>query len=55
MIPIVKAECYVAVLLNFKYNDTASKGMNGSCRDEHGVARLRDDAYEVVLDRSVGK
>ena len=55
MIPIVKAECYVAVLLNLKYNDTASKGMNGSSRDEHGVAWLWDETCEVVLDRSVGK
>src|ERR1035441_7193822 len=55
MTPIVKAECYIAVLLDFKDNYTAAQGVNRSSRNEYAVAWLGDDAHEVVRDGPVGK
>ena len=53
MTPIVKAECHVAVLLDLKDNNTGAQRMNGSGRDEHGVAFPRNDVHKVVRDRPV--
>jgi hypothetical protein len=48
--PVVEAESHIAVLLNLKDNSSTSQGVNGSGRDEYGVAWLREDVHQVIHD-----
>ena len=49
MIPIIKTECYVAVLLDFKNHDVL-QGVDGARTHQDRVTGLWCEAGQVVLD-----
>ena len=55
MTPIVEPERHIAILLNFKDDDSVAQSVNRSCRNEDRIARLRINAHHVVRNRLVFK